>query len=79
MLFLLGLELWVSKVSETRCDICYVSYFYFSFSVSFSVASTKRTNLISVFKVSDGFEGEGCDDLVLNVNRWGERSAFPRI
>lgn len=59
----------MSKGSETRSDICYVSYLYFSLSVFFSIASIKRTNLISVFKVS-GFEGEGCDDLVLKGNRW---------
>lgn len=70
MLFLLGLELRVSKGSNIRCDICYVSYVYFPFSLSFQLASTKRTNLISVFKVSS-FEGEECDDLVLNGNRWG--------
>lgn len=56
------------KGSDTRCDICCISYLYFSFSISFSIVSAKRTNLISVFKVS-GFEGEECVDLVLNGNR----------
>lgn len=46
----------------------YVMSAIFSFSVSFSIANTKRTDLIFVFKAA-GFEVESCDDLVLNSNR----------